>query len=138
MRVDDHAATVVFLHARLVESEPVREGHAPDRDQHHVGLDRLGRAAFRRLDGGLEGRAGCIDAGDLGRQSELDALPLQNALRLPRHLVVHAGQDAVEEFDHRHLRAEPPPHRAELKPDDARADHQQPGRHLVERDGLVR
>ena len=50
-----------------------------------------------------------------------------------RDLAVHAGQDAVEEFDHRHLGAEPPPHRAELEPDDAGADHQQLLRHLVER-----
>ena len=51
-----------------------------------------------------------------------------------RDLAVHAGQDAVEEFDHRHLRAEPPPHRAELEPDHAGADHEQVLRHLVERE----
>ena len=49
------------------------------------------------------------------------------------HFAVHAGQDAVEEFDHRHLRAEPPPHRAELEPDHAGADHQQMLRHLRQR-----
>ena len=51
-----------------------------------------------------------------------------------RDLAVHAGQDAVEELDHRHLRAEPPPDRAELEPDHAGADHQQLLRHLVERE----
>ncbi len=49
-----------------------------------------------------------------------------------RDLVVHARQDAVEEFDRDHLRAQPPPDRAELEPDHARADHQQPFRHLVQ------
>ena len=74
-----------------------------------------------------------IDGGDLRRQLEGHALLFEQALRLFAHLAVHAGQRAVEEFDHDHLGAEPPPHRAELEPDDAGADHQQPLRHLVER-----
>ena len=63
---------------------------------------------------------------------KVDALLFEDALELPADLAVHAGQDAVEELDHDHLRAEPPPHRAELEPDHAGADHQQPLRHLVE------
>ena len=50
-----------------------------------------------------------------------------------RDLAVDAGQDAVEKFDDRHLRAEPPPDRAELEPDDAGADDEQLLRHLAER-----
>ena len=138
MRVDDDAAAVVLLHAGLVEAEPVGVGHAADRDQHDIGFDRFGRAALGRLDLGLQRRARRIDAGDLGAELEGDALLFQDALRLPADLVVEARQDAVEEFDHRHLRAEPPPHRAELEPDHAGADHQQPLRHLVERDRLIR
>ena len=41
-------------------------------------------------------------------------------------LQIDAGHDAVEKLDHDHLGAEPPPHRAELEPDHARADDQQP------------
>ena len=48
-------------------------------------------------------------------------------------LAVHAGQDAVEELDHRHLGAEPPPDRAEFQPDDAGADDHQARRHLRQR-----
>ena len=33
-----------------------------------------------------------------------------------------------------HLGAEPPPHRAELEPDHARADHPEPPRHRAERE----
>ena len=73
-----------------------------------------------------------VDRGDLGRQFENHALLFEQALRLAAHLAVHAGQHAVEEFDHRHFGAEPPPHRAQFKPDDAGADHQQMLRHLVE------
>ena len=39
----------------------------------------------------------------LDAELERDALLLQHALELPRDLAVHAGQDAVEELDHRHL-----------------------------------
>ena len=70
----------------------------------------------------------------LRRQFERHALLLQDALELLADLGVHAGQDAVEKFDHRHLRAEAAPHRAELEPDHAGADHEQLLRHLVERE----
>jgi hypothetical protein len=46
---------------------------------------------------------------------------------------VHAGQDTVKEFDHRDLRTESVPHRAEFKPDHTGAYDQQFSRHLVER-----
>ena len=36
-------------------------------------------------------------------------------------LAVDSGQDVVEKLDHRHLRAQPPPNRAEFEPDDAGA-----------------
>ena len=64
---------------------------------------------------------------------KFDALLLEQALRLPAHFAVHAGQRAVEKFDDGDLGAEPPPHRAEFEPDHAGADHQQFLRHLVER-----
>ena len=83
VRIDDDAAAVVLLHAGLVEAEPFGVGHAADGDQHHIGLDRLRRAAFGRLDLGLERRARRIDAGDLRAELERDALLFQDALRLP-------------------------------------------------------
>src|SRR3546814_1264558 len=46
---------------------------------------------------------------------------------------IHAGQDAVEIFHHRHLAAQPRPDRAQLEPDNAGADDQQLARHLVQR-----
>ena len=46
-------------------------------------------------------------------------------------LAVEARRDAVEEFDHRHLAAQPPPHRAQFEPDIAAADHQQALGHFV-------
>ena len=51
---------------------------------------------------------------------------------MPADLVVHAGQDAIEELDHQDLGAEPPPDRAELETDHPGAhDEKFPG-HLVE------
>ena len=64
MRIDDDAAALVALDAGLVEAEALGVGHAADGDQHHVGFDRLRRAALGRLDRHLQLLAGGIDAGD--------------------------------------------------------------------------
>ncbi len=76
-----------------------------------------------------------VDAGHLGRQLEGKTLALQKALELFCDFRIHARQDAVEEFDHRHLSPEACPHRAELEADDAGAHHHQVLGHLVESDG---
>ena len=137
MRVDDNAAAIVPLDAGRVETEAVGKRHAPDRHQHAVGFDRLRRPAGCGLDLHLERFAGGVDAGDLRCELEGDALLLQHPVELPRHLAVDAGQDVIEKFDDHHLGAEPPPHRAELEPDDAGADDEQLLRHFgeVERPG---
>jgi hypothetical protein len=104
-----------------------------DGDEHHVGLERLRLAAGRRLDRDLARRARFLDCGHLVPELEAHALLGQDLLHLAGDLGIKAGQDAVEELDDRDLRAEPPPHRAELQPDDAGADHEQPLRHLRQR-----
>jgi hypothetical protein len=43
----------------------------------------------------------------LAAELELQALPLEELLGLGGDLVVHAGQDAVEVFEHGDLRAQP-------------------------------
>src|SRR3712207_9503220 len=48
-RVDLHLAALAGGDADLRKPEPLRVGHAPDRHEHHVGFERLGRAAGRRL-----------------------------------------------------------------------------------------
>ena len=50
---------------------------------------------------------------------------VEDALELLGDVDVHAGQDAVEELDDGHLRAEAAPDRAELEADDAGADDDQ-------------
>ena len=109
-------------------------GPAADRDEHDVGGERLGRAlALRRRDADRRGRpCRAVDARHLGAEAERKALLLENALALLGDLAVHAGQDAVEELDDRHLGAEPPPDRADLQPDDAGADDEQPLRHALQ------
>src|SRR6266481_1027142 len=83
-------------------------------------------AARGRLDSCLELLSRCLDAGDLGRQLEDDALPFEDTLHLPADLAIHSQQDAVEDLDHDHLGAEAAPHRSEFEPDHAGADHEQP------------
>ena len=62
----------------LVEREPVGVGLAPDRHEHDVGLERLGRAARRGLDGQRPPSALALGPGHLGRQPELEALLLED------------------------------------------------------------
>ena len=51
---------------------------------------------------------------------------------MPADLAVQPGQDAVEKLDHDHFGAEAAPHRAELEPDHAGPDDEQPLWHLVQ------
>src|SRR5438105_2704320 len=134
MRVDLHAAAIVERDAGLLEAEPFGVGHATDTDQHHVGFERLSRSAGCRFDTGLQHFARCIDAGDLGAELERKALLFEHALELFSHFAIHAGQDAVEEFDDHDLRPQPAPHRAEFEADHTGADDQHSFRHFFQRE----
>ncbi len=125
MRVGLHAAALVERDADRVQPEARDMRPAADREQHHVGADRLGRAARGGFH--LQRHASVVhrSAGYLRRQAELHPLLGQDAFELLAHLAIHAGQDAVQEFDDRHLRAEAAPDAAHLEPDHAAADHHQ-------------
>src|SRR5438128_1030557 len=133
MRVDLHAPAIVERDASLLAPEPVGVGHAADANQNHIGLERLCRPAGCWFDTDLQRLARRIDAGDLGTELERKALLFEHALKLFRHFAVHAGQDAVEEFDDHDLRSQPAPHRAEFEADHAGADDQHFFRHLFQR-----
>ena len=77
--------------------------------------------SMRRADAG----ASLLDLRHLVAELELKALFLEHALELLGDLAVLAWQDAVEELDHRHLGAEPPPDRTQFEPDHAGADDDQ-------------
>ncbi len=130
MLVDEHPAAIVFLHADRLETKPVGVWHTADSDQHDVGIERLRRAAGGRLDLDLENLAGGIDRRDFRGKLERNALLLLQPLKLPRDFAVDTRQDVIEKLDDRDLRAEPPPHRAELHADHAGADHDKLLRHL--------
>ena len=133
MRIDDDPAAIVLLHADGFETEAFGVRHAADRHENDIGFDRLRSTAARgRLDFHLQCFAGGIDRRDLRRQFEGKTLLLQHAVELVGDLAIDAGQNVIEEFDDRHLGAEPPPHRAELEPDDAGADDEKLLRHLGE------
>ena len=107
-------------------------GRRPIAQQHDVGLQLLGVAALGGLDGQRHAVVALARAGHLRAEAELDALPRQDALERLGDLAVHRRHDAVEEFHHRHLRAEPPPDAAEFKTDIAAADHHEMPGHLVQ------
>ncbi len=129
------AAALVEIDARFLEAEAFGEGLAAHGDERHVGIERWSRSPPAAGSIARRERAVIllVDRLDLGAEPELHALLLQDALHLARDFAVEAGQDAVEELDHRDLGAEPRPDRAELEPDDAGADHQQALGHRAER-----
>jgi hypothetical protein len=70
---------------------------------------------------------------NLGGEFELHPRSREHALQRGTEFSVHIRDDMVEDFDYGHLGSEPLPHRAELEPDIAASDNDQPARHLVER-----
>ena len=108
----DNAARVRF-DPDGVEPKPFGIRDAADRQQDHVSLNRLRFAAGRRLDRQLHAVLH-FGAGHLGRQTELDALFLENALELLRYLAVIGRKDVVEEFNDCDFRTETRPDRTKL------------------------
>mmetsp|Transcript_23392 Transcript_23392/g.46635 ORF Transcript_23392/g.46635 Transcript_23392/m.46635 type:complete len:474 (-) Transcript_23392:95-1516(-) len=106
------------------QSVGVRAASGGDQD-HVVGVGLL--AAPRALFGGdVDPVVGHFRVCDLGLELEFEPLLLERRLKLLGELHVHGGAQPVHEFDDRHLRAQPAPHRPHLQPDDPAADH----RHL--------
>ena len=139
VRVDHDALPVVELDARGFKSETFGVGHAPDRYQHHVRIDRRDRAvAGRRLDRDLVACPVPGNACHLAGELEAHALLHEKALDGAGHIGIHAGQDAVEKLDHQHFRSQPAPHGAQLQPDYAGADHQHALGHLGQCQGSGR
>src|SRR5260370_38387532 len=124
---------VVELEPDRLETKVLRIGDAADGDERHVGLDCGSRATGRRFDSCLQDRPARIDRTHLGGKLETDALFFQEALELPRNFGVDAGPDAVCKLRHRDLRAETPPHRAELEADHPGAYDQEMPRHCFKR-----
>ena len=130
--IDRDPPAIVGLDLKLGEPEALGVGYAPHRDQHDIAVKRLRLAAARWLKRQLHALALGLDAHDFGGELKGHALLGQDALQLLRHLAVEAWRQAIEHLDHGHLRAQPRPDRAELKPDIARADHHQPLRHACQ------
>jgi hypothetical protein len=80
----------------------------------------------------LELGAGAVDRSHLRGQLERHPLLFKNTLELPRNFSIDSRQNAVQELNDVHLRAQSPPDRAKLEPDHAGADDQQLLRHLAE------
>src|SRR5262249_45387466 len=102
--VDDHDAARAHGDADLVETEAVRVRYAAHREQHTITTQRLAAFDVDHTGAVLAGRAEHTRA-----EPEFEPLALENALRELRDFLVHAGQNAVEIFDHGHVRAQPRP-----------------------------
>ena len=74
-----------------------------------------------------------VDRSDLCAELEDDVLFGEDALKLLRQFAVETRRDAIEHFNHGHIRAETPPDRAELKADIAGADDEQALGHFRQR-----
>lgn len=125
MRIDLHTTTGIERDAGFLQTQAIGVRHAADADEHDVGFDGLGRTARSRFDFRKQCLAVRFDAGDLRTKLERKSLLFEDALELLRDLAVHAGQDAIEEFDDHDFGPESAPHRAKLEADHTGADDQQ-------------
>ena len=137
MRIDDDLPAL-RLDAERLQTQAFGERAPADGDKHHVGVDRLGLAAGRRLDRRLDARPRCLDFGQLVTEVESKALLFQRALHQLGGLAVDPRQDTIQELDHRHFGTQPAPDRAEFEADDAGADDDQLLRRLRQAQGARR
>src|SRR5262245_20010387 len=130
------ASALVETDADLGGAEPGEVRPAPDRDEDDVGV-LLGPLALA-----LEGHAHAVlrplGVGRRRLALERDALALERTAELRRHAAVHGRDDLVHELDDRHASTEPAPHRSELEPDGAAADHEEALRDARQRQRLGR
>ncbi|MNU53444.1 hypothetical protein D3C71_424770 [compost metagenome] len=120
MRIDRDGALVVELHARRLEAEALRVGHAAGGEEHGVGLDLL---AARERDHEAVGAA--RDGRGLAVQAHVDAGLAHLVGKKLAHVVVEAGEQVGAAVQLRHLGAQAVEDRCELAGDVAAAHHQQ-------------
>mmetsp|Transcript_3347 Transcript_3347/g.13365 ORF Transcript_3347/g.13365 Transcript_3347/m.13365 type:complete len:593 (-) Transcript_3347:180-1958(-) len=133
--VHGNAAEAVGLDAEVLQAQVVGEGPAAGGDQHDVHVHLLRVSALAGLHGHLDAAGGHLRVGDLRAELEVDALLLQDLLKLLGYLRVHARRAVVEELDHGHVRAEAAPDGAHLQADDTRPDDDHLLRHGLELQG---
>jgi hypothetical protein len=135
--VDDNA-TAIHRNAGCFKTEIVRVRTTARCDQHNIAFERNSRTACNRLECDRAALALLLNLGDFGREIEGKALLFQNALELFGDFAIHARQDTIEIFDDHNFRAKTAPDRTEFETDHARADDDQFGRNLVERQSAGR
>ncbi len=98
--IDADAAAIVGLDPDFGEAEALGVGHAAHRHEHDVAFEGLGLAALCGFERELQALAVAVHIHDLGAKLEGEALLLEHALELLRHLAVEAGRDARQHLDH--------------------------------------
>ena len=142
IRVHLHEAALVHLHARLLQTQALRVGHAAHAHQHRLRLQRLllsvctspplPSPTLAALHAQLHARLRHLAAQHLRAQLELHSLLRQALLQRRRHVRVVRSADVVQELHHLHLRAQAAPHRTQLQTDHAAAHHDQALRDLAQ------
>ena len=134
--VVDHDATALQLDASLLRIQTLRVGHASDREQDLVRVDRAALTAGREPH--LQRAVALHDLRDLAVGVDLTA-ELGQVLRVDGDQVrVDHGQHLGQHLEHGDLAAECGEHGGKLHADDAAADDRQPSRDLFQLEDLVR
>ncbi len=124
------------FHAERLESDILRVGHDPDRDDAMAEALLAGLAVVGLDLGGDALRIG-LQALDAGAGEDRQALLLQALGELRADFGVLHRNHPVQHLDHRNLGAEVGVEAGELDPDRARADDQQIGRHFRRSHGVT-
>ena len=101
--VDDDALFCIERDSGFRQAKAVRKGRTADGDENDVGGNTLNRPTSRRFNGGNNALAISLDAGNLARKTEDNALFFENALERFGDVAIHARQNAIEIFDDCHL-----------------------------------
>ena len=119
--------------ARILKPETVCRRMSSNGDKRHISLQRFGITAAGRLNRQRDTILAGLGRLDSGLQAEGQALLFGYGHEFLRDLVIHAGENPRQEFDHLDLGAKARPDGAELQADIAGADDNQLLRHLRQR-----
>ena len=121
------------LDPQTFKAQTVVERLAAGGDENDIGVQRVFAVILAQLVGHLGFGLGGFGALNGSAHDKVDALLFQDTHKVLLDFAIHAGGDRIEIFDNRHLGPQTRVDRAEFEPDDARADHDQLFRDLVQR-----
>ena len=122
--INHDRATLVELQANRVSVETHGVGHAANRDDQLVHIERL-RLALGVGPGDVHCLFADLDRANGDAEFDLQALFDESLVRLFRNLLIHGAEKLRQRFQNRHFSTEAAPDRTHLQADHARADQAQ-------------